>query len=106
VLGDMLELGASAPELHHQIGALVARRADRLFTYGNLAKEIAQGARDAGLPAGMICVAKSHEELAERLLGVLRAGDRVLIKGSRGMRMEKVTAALRMAKQKTAVNGD
>ncbi len=106
VLGDMLELGASAQELHHQIGTLVARRADRLFTYGRLAEEIAQGARDSGMSVEMIYAAKSHEELAERLLGVLKAGDRVLIKGSRGMRMEKVTAALRMAKQKTAVNGD
>jgi len=106
VLGDMLELGASAPELHHQIGTLVSRRADRLFTYGTLAEEIARGARDTGMPGEMIYVAKSHEELAERLLGVLQTGDRVLIKGSRGMRMEKVTAALRMAKQKTAVNDD
>ncbi len=106
VLGDMLELGASAPELHHQIGTLVAKRADRLFTYGRLAEQIAQGAKDSGMPAGKICIASNHGELAERLLGVLQAGDRVLVKGSRGMRMEKVTAALRMAKRKTAVNGD
>ena len=106
VLGDMLELGASAPELHHQIGTLVAKRADRLFTYGSLAEQISQGAKDAGMPAEKICIASNHGELAERLLGVLQAGDRVLIKGSRGMRMEKVTAALRMAKRKTAVNGD
>lgn len=106
VLADMLELGPSSPDLHHQIGILVAKRADRLFTYGALAKEIARGAMDAGLPVENVFVANSHDELAARLLEVLQAGDRVLIKGSRGMRMEKVTAALRILKQKTAINGD
>lgn len=106
VLGDMLELGPTAPELHQQIGRLVAERADWLFTYGSLAEDIAQGAADAGLPDNRIFITKSHDELAERLLEVIRPGDRVLIKGSRGMRMEKVTAALRISKQKTAINGD
>jgi len=106
VLGDMLELGQSAPELHHQIGILAATRVDRLFTYGTLAEEIAHGAKDAGLPAEKIFVAKSHEELVGRLLDVLKSGDRVLIKGSRGMRMEKVTTALRAAKPKAAANGN
>lgn len=106
VLADMLELGPSAPELHNQIGRLAAERTDWLFTYGTLAKEIAQGARDAGLPEAQVIVADSHDELAERLLGILRRGDRVLIKGSRGMRMEKVTAALRMSIQQSAANGD
>ena len=106
VLADMLELGPTSPELHHQIGALAAERADWLFTYGALATEIARGAREAGLPKNQIFVANSHEELAARLLEMLQAGDRVLIKGSRGMRMEKVTAALRISKQKTSLNGD
>jgi UDP-N-acetylmuramoyl-tripeptide--D-alanyl-D-alanine ligase len=106
VLADMLELGPSSPELHHQIGTLAAERADWLFTYGTLAKEIARGATDAGLPSKQVFVANSHDQLAARLLEVLQAGDRVLIKGSRGMRMEKVTAALRIAKQKTALNGE
>jgi UDP-N-acetylmuramoyl-tripeptide--D-alanyl-D-alanine ligase len=106
VLADMLELGQSAVELHHQIGTLAASRVDRLFTCGTLAEEIARGAKDAGLPAAKIFVAKSHDELVLRLLEVLRAGDRILIKGSRGMRMEKVTTALRIAKQKAAANGN
>ncbi len=106
VLADMLELGPSAPKMHHQIGTAVAERADWLFVYGGLATEIARGARDAGLPDDKVFVARSHDELAARLLEILQAGDRVLIKGSRGMRMEKVTAALRRLRQKTAVNGD
>ena len=106
VLADMLELGPTAPELHFQIGAIAAERADWLFTYGALAEEIARGATNAGLSEDKIVVASSHDELAARLLEVLQAGDRVLIKGSRGMRMEKITDALRISKQKTAVNGD
>lgn len=105
VLADMLELGPSAPELHNQIGRLAAERTDWLFTYGTLAKEIAQGAREAGLPDAQIVVVDSHDELAEQLLDILQPGDRILIKGSRGMRMEKVTAALRMSIQHNAANG-
>jgi UDP-N-acetylmuramoyl-tripeptide--D-alanyl-D-alanine ligase len=106
VLGDMLELGPSAPELHNHIGVLAAEQVDRLFTFGPLAEEIALGAVASGMPADKVFSAASHAELTERLLAVLESGDRVLIKGSRGMRMEKVTAALRDAMQKTAENGD
>ena len=106
VLADMLELGSSAPELHHQIGTIAAERTDLLFTYGVLAKEIARGAMDAGLPAEKVFAADSHDELTARLLELLQAGDRILVKGSRSMRMEKVTAALRISRQKAAVNGD
>ncbi len=106
VLADMLELGPSAPELHQQIGAIIPERADWLFTYGALAKEIAQGARGAGLDAARIFSEANHDELIEHLLELLKPGDRVLIKGSRGMRMEKVTAALRASLQKQAANGN
>jgi UDP-N-acetylmuramoyl-tripeptide--D-alanyl-D-alanine ligase len=106
VLADMLELGQTAPELHYQIGLLAASRVDRIFTYGSLAREIARGALDAGLPEDRIVVAGSHAELADRLLGALQSGDRILVKGSRGMRMEKVIDALRVAKQMTTVKGN
>ena len=105
VLGDMLELGTSAEELHHQIGRVAAERVDRLFTCGPLAREIARGAVEAGLPEDQVFAAATHEELTGRLLAVLQPGSRVLVKGSRGMRMEKVTGALRNARQRVAVNG-
>ena len=88
------------------IGTLAAERVDWLFTYGTLAAEIARGAAAAGLPEERIFVAQSHDELAAHLLELLQTGDRVLVKGSRGMRMEKVIDALRIAKQATAVNGN
>lgn len=106
VLADMLELGPTAPELHHQIGTIAAERVDWLFTYGSLAEEIAQGAIDEGLPANRVFKAQTHDELAASLLELLQKGDRILVKGSRGMRMEKVTDALRIAKQTTSVNGN
>jgi len=106
VLADMLELGPSAPELHQQIGAIIPERADWLFTYGKLAEDIASGAREAGLDDHKIFSATDQDELIVHLLELLKAGDRVLIKGSRGMRMEKVTAALRASMQKPVVNGN
>ncbi len=95
VLGDMLELGQAARELHFEVGALVAMRADWLFTLGELAGEIAAGAAAGGLAAGRIVTAATVEELVDRLRAVLQPGDRLLIKGSRGMRMERVSALLR-----------
>jgi UDP-N-acetylmuramoyl-tripeptide--D-alanyl-D-alanine ligase len=106
VLADMLELGQTSPELHYQAGMLAAARVDRIFCYGSLAREIARGAMDAGLPEDRVVVTGSHAELVDRLLEALQGGDRVLIKGSRGMRMEKITEALRVAKRKTTKNGN
>jgi UDP-N-acetylmuramoyl-tripeptide--D-alanyl-D-alanine ligase len=106
VLADMLELGPTGPELHYHIGTLAAERVDWLFTYGALAEEIARGAVEGGLPEEQVLTAKSHDELAAGLLEILQEGDRVLVKGSRGMRMEKIIDALRIARQKTALNGN
>jgi UDP-N-acetylmuramoyl-tripeptide--D-alanyl-D-alanine ligase len=95
VLGDMLELGQAARELHFEVGTLVARQADWLFTLGELAREIAAGAEANGLAAERIVTSDTVGELLDRLRPILRPGDRLLIKGSRGMRMERVSALLR-----------
>ncbi len=95
VLGDMLELGEQAARLHREIGAEAARRVDFLLLLGAMAEETAAGAREAGLAADRIRIAATHEAAAGLLCEFLQAGDRVLIKGSRGMKMEKVCAALR-----------
>jgi UDP-N-acetylmuramoyl-tripeptide--D-alanyl-D-alanine ligase len=95
VLGDMLELGAEAAELHRQVGAEAAQRCDFLILLGGMAGETAAGARQQGMPADRVQIVSSHVEAADRLRSLLRPGDRLLVKGSRGMRMEKVGAALR-----------
>ena len=94
VLGDMLELGREAARLHHEIGGEAARRTDFLLLLGEMAGEIAAGAREAGLAAERIRILSSHGAAAADLNELLRPGDRVLVKGSRGMKMEKVCTAL------------
>ncbi|MGD0589663.1 MAG: UDP-N-acetylmuramoyl-tripeptide--D-alanyl-D-alanine ligase [Bacteroidota bacterium] len=90
VLSDMLELGHQAKELHQQIGrALVQYGVDILFTVGALSKHTYDAA---------FVETKAHFEnkivLIEHLLHTLNDGDIVLIKGSRGMKMEEVVFAL------------
>lgn len=95
VLGDMLELGESSAELHHEVGAFAAAHCDRLFLFGPESSEIAAGARAAGLSASRVTSCASHSETAQALLQSARPGARILIKGSRGMKMENITAELR-----------
>jgi UDP-N-acetylmuramoyl-tripeptide--D-alanyl-D-alanine ligase len=93
-LGDMLELGPTGPELHRETGAKLVGRADVVVGVGALGREFVEGARRAGLaPAALRDYADS--EAAAREAGALvRPGDAVLVKGSRGARMEKVVEAL------------
>jgi UDP-N-acetylmuramoyl-tripeptide--D-alanyl-D-alanine ligase len=95
VLGDMLELGESSAELHHEVGGFAAAHCDRLFLFGPESREIAAGARAAGLSASRVTNCASHDEATQALLQSARPGARILVKGSRGMKMEKVTAELR-----------
>ncbi|MBI3809815.1 MAG: UDP-N-acetylmuramoyl-tripeptide--D-alanyl-D-alanine ligase [Nitrospirae bacterium] len=95
VLGDMLELGGETMQAHRDIGAEAARLgADYLLTVGDLAADIAEGALGGGMPADCVVAARDYGTVAERLRGILRKGDVVLLKGSRGARMERVLEAL------------
>jgi UDP-N-acetylmuramoyl-tripeptide--D-alanyl-D-alanine ligase len=95
VLGDMGELGRESGPAHRAAGGLAAELAlDFLFALGDHAGEVAEGARSAGMAAERVHVAASHDDLGERLLALLAAGDWVLVKGSRSMRMERVVDAL------------
>jgi UDP-N-acetylmuramoyl-tripeptide--D-alanyl-D-alanine ligase len=90
VLADMLELGSNAPELHRQIGESAgACSVDILLTFGELAAQISEAA---------IVNAKAHFEikaaLIESVLRTIVPGDVLLVKGSRGMKMEDVVAAI------------
>jgi UDP-N-acetylmuramoyl-tripeptide--D-alanyl-D-alanine ligase len=93
VLGDMLELGAISDEAHREVGRQVAALpADELIGLGRATQATVAAAREAGL------VEATHfstfEDTVAHLLKRLAGGDLVLVKGSRGMRMERVVDAL------------
>lgn len=88
VLGDMLELGEFAVEAHRKIGEkLIEKEINIVVTVGELAGEIAQIAAAAGRKA-FAC--DDHDAARKVLLQILQPGDTVLLKGSRGMKMEKL----------------
>lgn len=91
VLGDMLELGKSAPDAHRAIGAIVQRLGiDLLITVGTLTKFIADGAFTAGFPRDRVLMADSNAQAAALLKERAQLRDVILIKGSRAMKMEKI----------------
>ena len=96
VLGDMLELGSQAPALHREVGAAAAG-VDGLVVLGKFAADLAAGAREAGLAPAKIRLATDHAEALAILREWLAPGARILVKGSRGMRMETISAGLRGA---------
>jgi len=96
VLGDMLELGSYTEEGHRLVGETVVRSGvDLLVVVGELGAIIGERARAVGLPDDKV-VFCAHTEEAVRVVPVLvKDRDVVLVKGSRGMRMERVVQALR-----------
>jgi UDP-N-acetylmuramyl pentapeptide synthase len=107
VLGDMREVGPDAEALHREIGAEAARRLrGGLVGVGALGAEIVAGARAAGMdPAHAVAVA-DPEEAARIVAGWTGAGDWILVKASRGMRLERAVDALRVALESAGTAGD
>ena len=88
-LGERGELGDWAKREHEAIGRLVAQTGlDALITMGDLAKDIAQSAKAAGMTA--VYTTDTHEQAARQLKELLHDGDTVLLKGSRSFAMEKI----------------
>ncbi len=91
VLGDMLELGETGPEAHRAAGRTAAElRVDLLVTVGPLSVHLAEGALKAGMAKDQIVEAGTTWRAAEVLRERAKPGDTVLLKGSRGMKMEKI----------------
>ena len=94
VIGDMLELGAQVKSLHRKVGARAARSGiSRLYAYGDFAADVRNGAHDEGIPS-TDTFEGTHDEIVEDLKIWLQPGDWLLVKGSRGMAMEKVIRKL------------
>lgn len=94
-LGDMLELGGNEAELHRMAGVQAAQVADRLYLHGPLSVYVAEGAISAGMPAADVIRGLTHAEIAADILNSAAEGDFVLLKGSRGMKMENIAEVIR-----------
>lgn len=96
VLGDMLELGERSEASHREVGRAVNDAGvDLLAAVGERAKYIGLGAQEAGLPGGRVRYYRTAREAAGELKKIIAPGDVILVKGSRGMKMEEFVLALR-----------
>jgi UDP-N-acetylmuramoyl-tripeptide--D-alanyl-D-alanine ligase len=96
VLGDMFELGEFTKEAHHQLGQRVSDLSiDFLLTLGEEASLVVESAIRHGFPVERTKVVESHSEAISTLREMIRNGDWILVKGSRGMAMEKIVEALK-----------
>ena len=94
VLGDMLELGPYERGGHEMVGLRARQVADVLLTLGERACIIADAARRAGMKKTSIIEFSELDPLVEWLKANLTRNDAVLIKGSHGLRMDRITALL------------
>ena len=94
VLGDMLELGQYEQQGHKMVGARVAEVADELVTVGERGRIIAESAARAGLAQHAITEFENSQQVIEFLRERLTSQDVVLVKGSRGIRMDVIVSAL------------
>jgi UDP-N-acetylmuramoyl-tripeptide--D-alanyl-D-alanine ligase len=97
VLGEMLELGEKAVALHQDVGR-AARDADidlLIAVGGEAAHALADAAVAAGMPRSTVMCAGTSDEAAELMSSLVRPGDLILVKGSRGVRMELVVDRLK-----------
>ena len=91
VSGDMLELGKESARLHRLIGEAAAKSGIQgLLAIGKHSRHTLTGAKKAGMSKNSLWHCSSHEEIADVLKRVAKKGDIVLVKGSRGMKMEEV----------------
>lgn len=98
VLGEMYELGDAAISAHREVGQTVAELGVReLITVGKLAEDIAKGALEAGLSSARVHICKDCDQAADITLKLLEGRESntwILVKGSRGMKMERVSDKL------------
>ena len=95
VAGDMLELGAQAESLHRQVGAWAATaEINKLYVTGEYAEAVAAGAKNAGMNGKNIFIGL-QEKILTHLKDYLKPGDWVLVKGSRGAKMDNIVERIK-----------
>ena len=106
VLGDMLELGKHTEEAHKNVGRAAKENCDVLIVVGPRAQAIKEGAMEvypasggAGMNPGSIFEFLKSSEAGKFMETFVQKGDLVLVKGSQGMRMERVVEAILFDKE-------
>lgn len=94
VLGDMLELGSMEEQAHREAGGQVAEVADLLLAYGSAMSAAVASAREQGMAVDGARHYSTQADLIDDLLKLVANGDVVMVKGSRGMKMENAVKAL------------
>jgi len=95
ILGDMLELGGEAEKYHEEIGRAVADTGvSKAYLRGDFARATAKGAMKRGMKSDQVLIDLNTEETVAHLKACLKAGDWVLVKGSRKMKMEEIVQAI------------
>lgn len=90
VLGDMLELGVCTQAEHYRLGRLAAEAADIVLAYGPNSRRVISGAVTGGMPDAKAIAFNDRDKLAVALKRMVKPGDVILFKGSRGMHMEQI----------------
>lgn len=95
VIADMLELGEKSSNIHYEIGKYIAIEGiDLLITIGPLSSFMESGAKDSGRPIEVVHC-EDNKEAYERLISVITKGDKILVKGSRGMHTDEIVSLLK-----------
>jgi UDP-N-acetylmuramoyl-tripeptide--D-alanyl-D-alanine ligase len=94
--GEMRELGPASPDLHREAGIFTAKtgKVDWVIGVEGAAEQIVEGAVSAGIPRAQTKFFTSSEQAAQFLGDFIQAGDVLLVKGSRGVKMERIVEAL------------
>jgi UDP-N-acetylmuramoyl-tripeptide--D-alanyl-D-alanine ligase len=97
ILGEMLELGDASPDLHRTLGAEAARAgASHLIAVGGAAAQaLAEGALESAMPPQAVHYLPDSTAAADLAVRLVEPGDLVLVKGSRGIRTERVVERLK-----------
>ncbi len=96
ILGDMLELGTYAARFHREIGAKAAEKGVKfLVAVGPHAGDVVRGARQAGMAQKATMAFRTLEDALADIPSKIQRGDVILIKGSRGMGMDRMTEGLK-----------
>jgi len=95
-LGDMLELGKESAQLHEKVGQLAGDlKPDLLVAVGNFSDHVLKGAASAGLRSDAMVKCATSNEAGDYLKNILHPNDTILIKGSRGIAMERIMERLK-----------